>query len=55
MLQSEQIPLEERFSLDKSLFWHEAKFDRFCLKSLIIGDVFRAQPKISVKFFPENS
>ena len=47
MLQSKQITLEEWFSLAKSLFWHETNFERFCLKSLNIGDVFRIQSKIS--------
>ena len=36
MLESEQIPLEERFSLAKKI-----------IKSLNIGDVFRTQSKIS--------
>ena len=48
MLQSEQqIPLEEWFSLAKSLFWHETNFERFYLKGLNIGGVFRTQSKIS--------
>ena len=46
MLQREQIPIEERFSLAKSLFWQETNFERFSLKSLTIGDVFRTQSKI---------
>ena len=47
MFQIEQIPLEYWFSLFKSLFWHETNFERFSLKSLNIGDVFRTQSKIS--------
>ena len=55
MLQSEQVPLEECLSLAKSLFWYEKNFrwehmfERFSLKSLNIGDVFRTQSKISDK------
>ena len=51
MFQSEQIPLEELFSLAMSLFSHETNFKRFSLKSLNIGDVFRTQSKISDKTF----
>ena len=51
MLQTEKIPLAEQFSLVKSLFWYETNFERFCLKSLNIGDVFRTKSKISVEVF----
>ena len=53
MLQSEHVPLEEWLNLAKSWFWYETNFgwehmfERFSLKSLNIGDVFRTQSKIS--------
>ena len=55
MLQSEQIPLEEWFSLAKSLFWHETNFERFCLKVWISEMYLEPTEKSLTKLFPENS